>query len=236
MHLSRLTGPLKLKSAALRKTTDMVTLYYIHDPMCSWCWGFRPVWQTVVRELSSHPTGRKIRIQYLLGGLAADTSDPMPVALQKTIRQTWGTIQQSVPGTKFNFDFWHQCQPRRSTYPACRAIIAAREQDNTGNATNYAADMLYAIQQAYYLQARNPSDDNTLIYLADMLGLDTEQFRLTLNAAATQQQLLLEIERSRELGAYSFPSLILQNTIESRVINIDYNQSDTILRQIIDAS
>ncbi|MFT6977114.1 MAG: putative protein-disulfide isomerase, partial [Shewanella psychromarinicola] len=23
------------------------TLYYVHDPMCSWCWGYRPTWDTL---------------------------------------------------------------------------------------------------------------------------------------------------------------------------------------------
>jgi hypothetical protein len=33
-------------------------------------------------------------------------------------------IERSVPGTKFNFEFWSRCRPRRATYPACRAVIA----------------------------------------------------------------------------------------------------------------
>jgi putative protein-disulfide isomerase len=65
-----------------------------------------------------------------------------------------------APDTQFNFDFWHQTQPRRATYPACRAVLAARR-------LNPAMEnpMILAIQQAYYLQARNPSDDALLIQL-----------------------------------------------------------------------
>ena len=42
-------------------------LYYVHDPMCSWCWGFRPTWLALQDQL---PEG--VRVQRLLGGLAPD--------------------------------------------------------------------------------------------------------------------------------------------------------------------
>ena len=40
-------------------------------------------------------------------------------------------IEGRIPGVRFNFDFWTHCTPKRSTYPACRAVIAARAQDPT---------------------------------------------------------------------------------------------------------
>lgn len=48
------------------------TLYYVHDPMCSWCWGFQPTWRKIKAEL---PDG--VSVEYLLGGLARDSEEPM---------------------------------------------------------------------------------------------------------------------------------------------------------------
>ena len=98
-------------------------LYYFHDPMCSWCWGFRPAWLQVIDAVSE-----RVEIRYVLGGLAPDTDKPMPPSMQAHLQQTWRRIQQDIPGTQFNFDFWTRCSPSRSTYPACRAIIATRMQ------------------------------------------------------------------------------------------------------------
>ena len=39
--------------------------------------------------------------------------------------------------------------------------------------------MIEAIQRAYYLEARNPSDRSTLLDLADNLGLDPDRTLLT---------------------------------------------------------
>ena len=85
-------------------------LYYVHDPMCSWCWGFRPTWTEIKANLPE-----AVEIKYLLGGLAPDSDEPMPESMQSDIAGYWKIIQQRIPGTQFNFDFWDKCEPRRST-------------------------------------------------------------------------------------------------------------------------
>lgn len=198
------------------------TLYYIHDPMCSWCWGFHKTWQQVKQQL---PT--EIQLQYLLGGLAPDSHVAMPQELQTTLQQTWQHIQQRIPGTEFNFNFWTDCKPRRSTYPACRAVIAARLQG-----AEFEEAMILAIQETYYLHAHNPSDDATLIQLAEDLKLDMNAFTATLNAETTQETLEAEILKGQSMGARGFPSLLLINNDLQTLITIDYNNPDMILEQI----
>ncbi|ABA56982.1 conserved hypothetical protein [Nitrosococcus oceani ATCC 19707] len=201
-------------------------LYYAHDPMCSWCWAFSPVWQETHAALAE-----SIPIQYVLGGLAPDTNQPMPFELQRKIQGIWKTIKKQVPGTTFNFDFWTQCQPRRSTYPACRAVIAATKQEASCGET-----MILLIQQAYYLQARNPSDDSTLMELAMELGLDQQRFMADLNSAATQEELFRQIQFTRRIGAQGFPSLILHQAGRYHPLRFSYQDASTTLIQIKELS
>ena len=197
-------------------------LYYIHDPMCSWCWGFRSAWTAVLNKLDP-----AIQVQYLLGGLAPDTDEPMPEKMRTYIRENWQQIQQTVPGTGFNYDFWTACQPRRATFPACRAVIATRQQQSALDTA-----MVYAIQRAYYLDARNPSDNTVLIELAAELALDKEQFTHDLSSAKTQQVLLSEIQLGHELGVSSFPSVILKRNETVIRLKIDYNNPEILYSQI----
>jgi putative protein-disulfide isomerase len=206
---------------------DDIELIYVHDPMCSWCWAFRSRFQ----ELQEH-LPRGIKVTRLLGGLAPDSDRPMPYPLQCRLQGTWRRIEQSVAGTRFNHDFWTRCQPRRSTWPACRAVIAARELDPELEPT-----MIEAIQRAYYLEARNPSDADTLISLAQTLGLDGRQFGALLNAPETHAVLGEEIARARSIGADRFPSLRLQIARSSWPIPVDYGERRSMLdaiRQLID--
>ena len=197
-------------------------LFYIHDPMCSWCWAFAGVAKQLFSSLPETVT-----IHRLLGGLAADDEQPMSADMQQHIQQNWRRIEDKIPAVKFNFDFWHLCQPRRSTYPACRAVIAARLQGD-----EYDEAMTARIQQAYYKEAKNPSDIDTLVELASDLGLDQNRFRHDLSATGTQQTLMGEIQLSRELHADSFPSLVFKAGDSVWPVAIDYLDDSPMLELI----
>ena len=201
---------------------DLPILYYVHDPMCSWCWGFRPVWLDLREKLKA-----KVMVRYVLGGLAPDSDLPMPTGMQRTIRDPWKNIQREIPGTRFNYDFWTVCSPRRSTYPACRAIIACRmqqpEKDN---------EMLLAIQQAYYLQAKNPSDVDVLTQVAESIGLNPEKFSDDLISEACQSFLQDELQLASDISVSSFPSLVYSYRGVEKSIHISYNDSEYILQQV----
>ena len=197
------------------------TLFYVHDPMCSWCWGFDAVRQQLFDQVSGD-----MEIERLLGGLAPDSDQPMPESMQQMLQQTWARINQ-LTGAPFNFDFWRDCSPRRSTYPSNRAVIAAREQGESHDAA-----MTARIQQAYYQEARNPSDDDTLVSLAADIGLDPERFETALNSEVTQATLHDEIARSRAMGVEGFPSLVVARGNDLRHVRVNYTNLDAMLRDI----
>jgi len=185
-------------------------LYYVYDPMCSWCWGYAPTWQQLKDELTQH-----IKIVYGVGGLAEDSSTIMTDEMQVFLQRTWQKISQQL-GTQFNYDFWQRCQPRRSTFPACRAILVAR-------ASGKELEMLAAIQQAYYLQAKNPSDIDTLQALAVDIGLDENNFLQQMGSQYIDKTLQAEIIKMRAMPISGFPSLVLVKDQTYTAIPIDYN-------------
>jgi len=197
-------------------------LYYVHDPMCSWCWGFSRTLNELIEKLP-----KIIQVRRLLGGLAVDSDKPMPVSMQQQIQSNWSRIEDTIPGVRFNYDFWSECTPLRSTYPACRAVIAARKQDEEND-----KKMTQAIQRAYYQQARNPSDNSTLIELASELNLSISEFKKDLLSDETEEQLKTEINLSREIFAESFPNLVLHDGNELHSIKLNYNNSQEILNEI----
>jgi putative protein-disulfide isomerase len=198
------------------------TLIYVHDPMCSWCWGFEPTRQKIFAAV-----GGQMQIRRMLGGLAPDSDVPMPEAMRSMLQQTWQRIEQMIPGTEFNFEFWQKCSPRRSTYPANRAVIAAREQGD-----EFDSRMTARIQRAYYLEAKNPSDETTLIELATDIGLDADLFAASLVAESTQHKLITEIQATREMGIDSFPSLAVHKTDGLRHIGLNYTDPEAMIREI----
>lgn len=195
------------------------TLYYVYDPMCAWCWGYKPTWNQLQKSIS-----KDVDIIYVLGGLAPDTDQPMSMAMRKQIASYWNKIENYL-GTEFNYDFWHKNTPRRSTYPACRAAMAARAQGAE-------REMLQAIQHAYYLQARNPSDDTTLLDLAKEIGLNMTVFEHDFHAHKTQQALIREIDFARSIGGNSFPSLFIKIDDAIHELPLDYQSGSVTASHI----
>lgn len=200
-------------------TPSIYTLYYYHDPMCSWCWGYRPTAEKLFASLPAN-----IRLEKILGGLAPDSDQPMPQNLRIALPDAWRRIHAML-GTEFNFAFWTDCKPRRSTYPACRAVIAAGNQDQSD-------EMIIAIQQAYYLRAMNPSDIETLVTLAGELHLDTQMFATDMESKETEQELALQLEFTRRSPTNGFPSLAIELDGQLTAVIQDYKSHTTTLEHL----
>ena len=193
--------------------------------MCSWCWGYRPVWDELQQQLPV-----SISVEYVAGGLAPDSDQAMPMEMQNTIQRHWHNIKAKL-GTEFNFDFWRDNTPRRSTYMACRAVIAAKSQ-------GFEKEMLEAIQRGYYLRAMNPSDIEVLNQLAGELcvsipELDLARFSADLLAIDTQKEFERQLQLARDLTVQGFPSLVLDVKGLRHSIAIDYSDYQNTLAEIV---
>ncbi len=176
-------------------------LYYVADPMCSWCWGFRPVLQEIVSALPE-----AVPVMYVMGGLARDSDDPMPDETRAYVQRNWRDVTATTRA-EFNWDFWRKCKPRRSTYPACRAVLAARAQREDA-----VPDMFDAIQRAYYQEARNPSDIETLTAVAGTLSpsLDVDRFERDIRSAEIEALLQEGFNLRRSMAVREFPSVVVK--------------------------
>lgn len=169
---------------------------YVMDPMCSWCYAFRSGLNELLME-------HELPVQWVMGGLATDSDQPMPESMSETIAGYWKRIEQQT-GTPFNHDFWAKNTPRRSTYPACRAVVAVQQMT-----VNKVKAMVEAIQNAYYLNAQNPSNNETLIQCAEQIGLDRDRFTELLSADSTEQLFQQNLQIAQQLQVQGFPSLFL---------------------------
>ncbi|PKH04479.1 DsbA family protein [Psychromonas sp. MB-3u-54] len=200
-------------------TSSKSCFYYVHDPMCSWCWAHLPEWQKLEAHLS-----RLLPVQYVLGGLAPDSDLPMPSEQQQAIRGYWQKINHFL-GTEFNYNFWSENIPRRSTYPACRAVLAASWQ-------NAEHDMNIALQKAYYLRAMNPSNIDTHLFLAKELGLNIKQFSEDLSSEKLENEFKQQLALAGRLPIQGFPSMVLSHQGNLHPIALDYQDHRGALAQV----
>lgn len=168
---------------------------YVMDPMCAWCYGFKPELDAFLQAHSN------INIEWVMGGLAPDNNQPMSEQMRTTIAAYWQQIEVKTQVT-FNHDYWQCNTPYRSTYLACRAVIVASDLLENG-----AEKMVNAIQIAYYQKAQNPSLENTLIECAIEIGIDKDKFVHALNSEQTQKRLTQHLGMAQQLHVTGFPAL-----------------------------
>lgn len=192
----------------------MMRFVYVMDPMCAWCYGFEPELETF---LTQYP---QAHVEWIMGGLAPDSNVPMPDDLQQTISNYWHQIEASTT-VAFNHDYWQVNTPYRSTYPACRAVIAAKSiaSENTPK-------MVKAIQSAYYQQAMNPSLAQTLIECAKAIGLEESVFKKAFESEKTEQEFQQHLNLCRQLQVGGFPALFYISE-ENQAFPIALGYSDT---------
>ena len=196
-------------------------LIYVHDPMCSWCYGFRPTWHALKSKLP-----KTLPVVSLLGGLADDSNTPMASETAAYLQEVWTRIE-GVCGVPFDHSYWNQEPlPPRTTFIACRAVIAAERLAGRGEA------FAERIQDAYYNEATNVWDLDVLLGLAESFGFRREAFQSELEstdvrAVHDEQRALAE-----RLEVTGYPSLLLIKEEQGYPIAIRHGDPEGMLEDI----
>ncbi|AJQ96890.1 DsbA family protein [Gynuella sunshinyii] len=191
-------------------------LIYIMDPMCSWCFAFADPLKQLQKQ-----TG--LDTEWIMGGLAEDSDESMNTEMQSTIAGYWRKISE-LTGVTFNHDFWTHNTPRRSTYPSCRAVIAAEKMSKGMSQT-----MAEAVQQAYFQAAENPSDIDTLIKCAERIGLNPDLFLKTITAGEVETTLQQHLHLVQQWGIQGFPALLMTRQQKAVPLAMGYCSTEELL-------
>ena len=198
-------------------------LWYFADPMCSWCWGFTPVIETVRAAYRD-----RLSIALVLGGLRPGESTPMNRAGREDILHHWHAVHART-GQPFRFD---DALPEGFVYdtePACRAVITVGGLDAA-----LIFPMFKAIQHAFYAEGRDVTQPATLSALAAGLGLDPETFLQAFASDRARANTQAHFGQARRAGITGFPALILQQDAQLHAISHGCVPLDTV-RAAIDA-
>lgn len=186
-------------------------LWYVADPMCSWCWGFTPVIERIRSEY-----GDCLKVELLLGGLRPGTKEPMPFAQREEILHHWHTVHR-VTGQPFKFE---GAMPEGFVYdtePASRGVA-------TVSLINPEAVFPFfkAVQSAFYVEQQNVTSSTVLAQLANSVGLDAQQFLQTFESDAAKSLTLAHFQKARRWDVRGFPTVIGQNGADRSLLSAGY--------------
>ena len=176
------------------------TLWYLADPMCSWCWGFAPVIEAIRQNYSD-----RLNVELVLGGLRPGTKAPMGSAQHEEILHHWQAVQRQT-GQPFRFEGALPEGFIYDTEPASRAVVAI-------SAINPETTFPFfkAIQSAFYVEQADVTRPDVLALLAISVGVDAQHFLQVFESDATRSQTLAHFHKARLWGVHAFPTVIVQN-------------------------
>lgn len=199
------------------KLTNKAQIIFVIDPMCSWCWGFHPVIETLRRDYSE-----RYDFSLVVGGLrtkgAMPWNEASKVQLQATWQQVANTTGQHFTDTLFRLDSFDY-----DTYPACKAIITVRELWGDEAAFAY----LPKVQKAFYIDGINTTK---LYHLSRLVDHDKQKaFMDFYNSDRADVLMHHDFAKARSMGANAFPSVVKIDREGHMVCKKGYQSVEEIL-------
>lgn len=199
---------------------EKATLIYVGDPMCSWCYGFTNELDEAVGELSN-----EVNFELIMGGLRPYNDESM-YDLKNFLVDHWEEVHART-GQKFSYDILEQKEMMYDTEPACRAVVTLKSIEPSLVHTYFKST-----QHSFYFQNKNPLSSETYSELAQKLGIDKDTFESKFNSEEMKQAVKDEFSYAAQLGATSFPTLILKQGENYYLVSRGYSKSEVIVKSI----
>lgn len=181
-------------------TTRSTEFIYIADPMCSWCWGFSPVFEGLREEF-----GDRMSFRLIMGGLR-----PGPMArllddhMRSYLTRHWEAVAERS-GQPFNMDGLQREGWLYDTEPPARAVVTMRRL-----APDREIEFFQIVQQAFYADAVDVVDPRAYPPLVARLGESTGDFMDRFESEEMRDATRADFRQAQELGIGGFPSVVVR--------------------------
>lgn len=197
------------------------TLWYIADPLCSWCWGFSPVIESIRLDYFE-----QLQVKLVLGGLRTGTKETITPKERNRILHHWQAVR-CLTDQKFQFE---GAMPEGFIYdtePTSRGLIAASLIK-----PEIIFPFLKAIQSAFYTELKDVTKFDVLAQLAVNMGVSAEKFLEVYESSEAKIQTRAHFNRVHRWGVNTFPSLVAQDASSHRVLTRGYCSSEELRLRI----
>jgi putative protein-disulfide isomerase len=192
-------------------------LLYVMDPMCSWCWGFAPV----LESLAEQAAAAGVRLDLVMGGLRRDTL-PIDAAARVRYLGYWQAVNAST-GQLFNFNDGLPEGLVYDTEPACRALVTARSL-----APELVWPLAQLIQRAFYTQGVDVTRASVLVELAERAGIARSEFAEAFDSAVQRAATAADCSWAQNLGISGFPTLLAERNGQLALLTNGYQPLEVL--------
>lgn len=196
---------------------NSVTIIYVGDPMCSWCWGISP---EVTKLAEDYP------VELIMGGLRPYQTEPMDQEMKAFLRHHWDEVGQRS-GQPFSYDILESNDFVYDTEPAARAVVLVKQMK-----PEILLDFFKSVQQAFYVHNKNTNDITTYLELAEEYGLDKDEFERLYQSEELKKRTNEEFYAARNMGVNSFPTVLMRQADSLYIVARGYSTYEAMKGQI----
>lgn len=192
-------------------------LLYFADPMCSWCWGFSPVMKGLKTRFDN-----EILCSTVMGGLYPGESPGLTPAFRNMLQEHWREVEAKT-GQVFDYENAAPLGSVYNTEPPSRALVLLRNL-----APEYEFDYLWALQGAFYQQARDLSDPQVLVEIVSQFGIDGPLFLARFESPDLIKATQMDFQLARDIQAHAFPTIVLRAEHNYTFVTIGYQHYEVL--------
>ena len=192
-------------------------LLYFSDPMCSWCWGFSPVMKRLKSRFES-----VIPCATVMGGLHTGESPLLNAEYRDILLHHWREVEAKT-GQPFDYESAAPLGSIYNTEPPSRALVLMRSL-----VPEYEFDYLWALQKAFYQDARDLSEVKVLLELATDRGVEEKVFMQRFDSPTLKMATNMDFQLAREIQARAFPSIVLRAGHDYTFVSVGYQEYEIL--------
>lgn len=146
---------------------EQPTLFYIGDPMCSWCYGM----SDILKDTQEYCAKNGIKFQTIVAGLRASGQVLWDKRFKGFLKEEWTNISNRT-GKKFSFEILDLLNFDYDTTPACKAVLISKIL--SFNNSKIVLEFFSKIQEKFYANSEDTKKLEFYKLICEDLNLDFE--------------------------------------------------------------
>lgn len=206
---------------------NSATLFYIGDPMCSWCYAM----SDILKEVEEYCTFLNINFKIIVAGLRGSKSEEWNSSFKSFLKNEWINISK-VASKEFSFELFNLDYFDYDTTNACKAILIVKKllKDREDN-NKTTLEFFSKIQKKFYAQSLDTKELDFYKDICEDLNISFDEFSKLFLDNKIEQELKDEFRFSRTFSS-SMPSLILVKDGKKIDISIGYSSFSKVASRI----
>lgn len=177
----------------------MNKLIYFSDPMCSWCYGFKPELEKLINNFNID-----FDLEIVMGGLRPGGGQPWDDEYKYALRSHWDSVH-IASGQPFSYKLLAESNFNYNTEPACRAVCVVKKID-----PGKTFDFFNKVQHMFYAEGEDPTVENFYKPILNTLEIDQTEFFDLFRSEEGYLLTEMDFRKTVQFKVNGFPTLLAE--------------------------